>query len=128
MGFLDNAKELVGLVQRVGDLELYRKIVDLQSDAVALAARNFDLESENRALKSKLAEQDALEFRQPYYWKRDDPVPFCPKCKDADGRAARMSDAENWNGGVRRRCHACGELVYEKPMILNEAIRFQPYA
>jgi hypothetical protein len=30
-----------------------------------------------------------------------------------------MTEPENWNHGVRRRCKICGNYIYEKPMVLN---------
>jgi hypothetical protein len=37
MSILDDAKELVSLVQKVGDRELYRKIVELEGEIVEMS-------------------------------------------------------------------------------------------
>ena len=34
MGIIDNAKEVADLIKKIGDVDLYKKIVDLQSQIV----------------------------------------------------------------------------------------------
>lgn len=41
---IDNAKEISDQVKKVEDLDLYRKIVDLQAEVVQLSTRNLELE------------------------------------------------------------------------------------
>ena len=41
---IDNAKEISDRVKKVEDLDLYRKIVDLQAEVVQLSTRNYELE------------------------------------------------------------------------------------
>jgi hypothetical protein len=40
MGILDTAKEAVQLVQKIDNLELYKTILDLQSDALKVMEEN----------------------------------------------------------------------------------------
>lgn len=119
MAIIDDAKKIAESVKQMGDAVLYEQIVSLQSEISSLAGHNFEVETELLGLKAKLKVEKELEFRQPYYWRKNDVVPFCPKCKDKDGVLARMSDPQVWNGGVRRHCHVCEKVIYEKPMRLN---------
>ena len=41
---IDNAKEISDRVKKVEELDLYRKIVDLQAEVVQLSTRNYELE------------------------------------------------------------------------------------
>ncbi len=116
MGIIENTKEMVALVQRVGNLGLYRRIVDLQREVVSLASKNVELEAENRALRAELSERQSVTFRQGYCWRDGDPVPCCPNCKEGSGRLAHLSEPGVWNGGIRRTCRVCRTVYDEKPM------------
>ncbi len=50
MGIVDNFKEVVALVQQVDNIDLYRKILDLQSQAIAQASEIVELK---RALQER---------------------------------------------------------------------------
>ena len=43
---IDNGSEISDGVRKIEDLELYRKIVELQAEVVQLSARNFQLEQQ----------------------------------------------------------------------------------
>jgi hypothetical protein len=57
MGFLENAKDAAKLVQQIGNMELYDKLISLQTDAMAILDENWKLKDENRALKGELETQ-----------------------------------------------------------------------
>lgn len=56
MSILDTLKETIGLIQKVDNIDLYRRMMDLQTQVVELA-------EENRTLKERLTTADALTFR-----------------------------------------------------------------
>lgn len=82
MSILENLKEAVTLVQRIDNIELYRKILDLQAEVLALV-------QENTELKQKARITEELAFRNNSYW-REDKGPFCSRCWDADGKLVRL--------------------------------------
>jgi hypothetical protein len=82
MGILDNAKDIAGLIKQVGDIDLYRKIVELQGEIVELSTSHKDLFDENKQLKEALEIRGKLTFRKPAYYLEDDPEPYCPACWD----------------------------------------------
>ncbi|MBC8002022.1 MAG: hypothetical protein H7X97_05495 [Opitutaceae bacterium] len=57
---IDNAKEISEMVRKVEDLELYRKIVDLQAEVVQLSTRNFELERQCAALWEDVSRKRSL--------------------------------------------------------------------
>lgn len=113
MSVIANVRELSDLVKKVGDIELYRKIVDLQGEVVALAGRKAELELENRELKEKLAQRATMVFKEPYYWVEGDNVPFCPKCWESAGLQIHLAELVHLASGKARLCRHCKELIYE---------------
>jgi hypothetical protein len=90
MGVVDNVKDIADLVKKIGDIELYKKILALEMDVMELtrdkARADGKIEDLERALKFK----SDLQFRDPYYWIEGDPTPFCPACWDSKRVAARV--------------------------------------
>lgn len=82
MGVLDTLKETVGLIQKVDNIELYRRMLDLQAQVQALV-------DDNRSLKERLAIRDQLSFRENSYF-RGDEGPYCSPCWDTRGILVRL--------------------------------------
>jgi hypothetical protein len=66
MGIIDNAKEIVGLIKKIDDVELYRKIVELEGEII-------ELTRENRDLKKKLDDIETLEAQLHKYQLEETP-------------------------------------------------------
>jgi Zn finger protein HypA/HybF involved in hydrogenase expression len=90
MSILDDAKELVSLVQKVGDRELYRKIVELEGEIVEMSRKNLGLEQELAKAKSHRAIIDTLRFDSPFYVSDDGKDLYCPRCREVDGFAVHV--------------------------------------
>jgi hypothetical protein len=71
MGIIENVKEAVGLVQKIDNIDLYRKILDLQAEVMALVQENTELKQ-----KARIAQD--LVFRDNSYW-RNSEGPFCSR-------------------------------------------------
>lgn len=82
MGIIDTLKETVGLIQKVDNIELYKRMLELQTQAVSLV-------DENKALKEKITTRDELTFKKNSYWRGDD-GPFCSPCWDKDNHLVRL--------------------------------------
>jgi hypothetical protein len=99
MSIIDNVKEAVTLVQRIDNLDLYRKILDLQAEVMALVEENNDL-------KRKLQIAEDLVFRENSYWRRSGEGPFCCRCWDAESKLIRLIV----QGGFKPKCPNCGNF------------------
>lgn len=82
MGILDTLKETVSLMQKIDNVDLYRRMLELQTQVMAL----FE---ENRSLKEQLATRAQLTFKKNAYWMNDD-GPFCSRCWDTEGKLVRL--------------------------------------
>ena len=93
MSILDDVKNTVSIIQKIDNIELYRKILDLQSEIIALV-------EENRLLKAAASIHKDLEFKKEAYWKRygteSQDGPFCPKCWDVNQKLVRMLRREGY--------------------------------
>ncbi len=102
MSILDNVKELAGLVQKINDLELYRRILDLQSEVMALLDEIQTLKTQKKDLEKKWEIQESLQFRENAYWRESGDGPYCLPCWDKDKKLMRMAG----DGGMYS-CHTC---------------------
>ena len=90
MSIIDNAKEIADLVKKVGDIDLYRKIVELQAEVVQLSTRNFELEKKAKDLEDDLHRKQSLAHVRLIYYADDDPIPFCPRCWEIDNKLIHL--------------------------------------
>jgi len=103
MGVLDTVKETVKLVQQVNDIELYKKILDLQSDIQTLFEENINLRQEVSALKEQARIKAKLLYDSrlaTYYLDNGTPQPdgpFCQVCWDVDGKLVRGFQGQSGN-------------------------------
>ena len=115
MSIVSDAKEIADLVKKMGDVDLYRRIVELQGEVTELASRNVEIESELRAVKGKLELRASLAFRQPYYWREGDDVPYCQVCFEKSGIAFHLDAiyTDTDSASRSRFCRSCHSTFYE---------------
>jgi regulator of replication initiation timing len=92
MGILDNFKDLFKVAETVNNIELYKKLSELQTAV-------HTLEEENHSLKEHLRERDnqqtiagQLRARDNAYYREEGGTvegPFCMRCWDVDGKLVR---------------------------------------
>lgn len=93
MSIIDTAREVVQLVQKADNIELYRRMLELQGEALKLFDENRALKDEIRELKEQLAIRGSLKWEDDKYWLetpqgRDGP--FCGTCWDVNRKLVRM--------------------------------------
>lgn len=96
MRFIDNLKEAIKIVQKLDNIELYQKILDLQADGLNISSELIekdkkinDLENEIKDYKEKLRFKKKLVFKRSLYYEQDEKgdlinPPYCPKCWEAE--------------------------------------------
>lgn len=101
MGIIDNAKELASTIQKIDNIELYKKILALQGEIQGLV-------DENRQLREQLQEQkrlwelgQELSFENDAYWRAGEDGakdgPFCSNCWDNRRTLVHMHRRPNPN-------------------------------
>ena len=101
MGAIENIKEIADLVKKLGDVELYRKIVELEQEIFELSRQNLDNKKEIEELKRLLSVKQNIKFSKPYYFVEGDPEPYCPKCWEVEKVLVHLTDT------IDRNFHHC---------------------
>jgi len=109
MGVIEDIKEVVKLVQSIDNIDLYRKILDLQAEVTGLVQDKLQLAQQVQDLTDKLAIKGSLEFRDEGYWRKCDDGkedgPFCTACWDSDKKLVRSLLVRGVYG-----CPVCGSI------------------
>ena len=110
MSILDNVKEVVGLVQKVDNIDLLRQILGLQGEVMQLWEDNNSLKAEVKRLKEQMSYAGQLEFRRNGYWipkgeNKEEEGPFCSVCWDVDRTLVRMTHED----GFGIMCRYCAQ-------------------
>ena len=127
MGIVDNIKDAADLAKKVGDIELYRKIVHLEGEVMDLTREKRQAEEKIEELQRKLALRNKMEFKQPFYYQPGDTVPFCPRCYEKDITAVHLfleidrADLRCWDcPDCKKRYHQEYEVgVFTRPRTAN---------
>lgn len=94
IGILDEVKSVAKTIQKINNIELYQKILNLQGDIMQLLEENSTLKTENSSLKHKLSIKESLKFENDVYWmeksKGVKEGPFCSCCWDTKQQLVRM--------------------------------------
>lgn len=95
MGIIENAKEAVKIVQQIDNIELYRKILDLQAEAIELSEELKKKDETISKLKDALSLKGKMICEASAYYITDEKGnktegPFCTKCFDIDQSKCRL--------------------------------------
>ncbi|TKJ38594.1 MAG: hypothetical protein CEE38_02505 [Planctomycetes bacterium B3_Pla] len=117
MGIIENAKEAVKLVQQIDNVELYRKILDLHSEAMELTEQLKKKDEMITQLRNALELKGKLVCKDSAYYLEDEKGrtdgPFCTKCFDVDKVKCRLV-ADNREPQVI--CPNCKVSFSSKPL------------
>ena len=111
MGAIDNVKEIVKIVGKLDNIDLYRKILDLQSEVMALTQANQELTGKVRELDEKLLQVDKMTFRFPFYYAEGDDVPYCPRCWEGNKKAIHYPEPLIGEFGPIYTCLECKSRI-----------------
>lgn len=105
MGIIDNAKEIASLVKKIGDIELYKKIVELESEIIELTREKRLFEEKLAGITLSQAIIETLHFETPFYTNADGSELFCARCIEADRQAFHV--AKTGELDMKRRVYFC---------------------
>lgn len=98
MGFHAAFKDVISVVQKAGNLELYRQLLDLNAQALDLQAENTKLKEENAELRKKrdLA-NEIVRHKEPYITLRNDvnDLYYCSHCWDSQQLLIQLNCHKN---------------------------------
>ena len=97
MSIINNAKEIADLVQKLGNIDLYRKIVELEGEIIELNRENHSLSEQVGELQRQLSVKGQLQYQGKVYWLVDGgnrDGPYCQRCYDVDCKLVRL---QSWD-------------------------------
>ena len=101
----DNAKEIASLIKKIGDIELYRKIVDLESEIIELTREKKQFEEKLTEITNSQAIIKTLRFDSPFYTNSDGSELFCARCIEGERKAIHVTKTGELE--MRRRVYFC---------------------
>ena len=116
MGILENMKEVADLVKKVGDVELYRRIVELEGEVIDLTRSNRELEERIAELGKALEFKQKLIFHDGFYWIDGEKDPFCPGCWESKHLAVHVVFSRVKDMGSSFLCPSC-KTIYRHRML-----------
>ena len=117
MSIIDNAKEIATLVQKLGDIELYRKIVELEGEIIELTRVNREQEENLTQLNQYKEVIETLNFDPPFYTAGNNRELYCARCIEADQKAIHLTI----NGEMKHR-----RRVWECPQCKSKFVDSRP--
>jgi hypothetical protein len=100
-------KDIADLVKKAGDIDLYRRIVNLEGEVIDLTPDKRRAEEKIEQLERALQFQGELKFRTPYFYAEGDPDPYCPGCWGSKRQAVRVTKVRIPSVGNCMQCPAC---------------------
>jgi hypothetical protein len=105
MSAIENIKDIADIIKKIGDIDLYRKIVELEQEVFELSRSNIKLQSEIEALKSALTLKLNIKYKKPFYYINEDPSPYCPNCYDVGNILVHLLDGSDPNYFICPNCN-----------------------
>jgi hypothetical protein len=114
MGVLDSVKEVADLVKKIGDIDLYRKIVSAEDEVMELTRQLRLTQERVRELEGILSLKKKLAFKVPFYFADGDPIPYCPRCWEVEQKTLHM--VLRGAGQARYASYDCPECKKSIPL------------
>jgi hypothetical protein len=92
MGIMENVREISERVKKYNDDELNQKILDLEDQILALITQIRSLEKSSQESERTLTLIKKMQFKKPFYFQEDDPVPFCPHCWEREKNPVHLQE------------------------------------
>jgi hypothetical protein len=123
MGVLDNVKEVADLVKKIGDIDLYRKIVNTENEVIELTQQLRTAQQRIRELEGMLSQKQVLTFNAPFYFAEGDLVPLCARCWEVEQKPIHMVlEGAGQVSYASYNCPACKKKV----SLSGPAAKFMP--
>jgi hypothetical protein len=108
MGAVENIKEVAELVKKFNDIELNRRILNLENEVLDLSRERRRSEEKIEELERALKLKTQLYFSEPFYWMKGDTTPYCPSCWEAKTIAVHLLfGCDNQDGTSGWNCANC---------------------
>jgi hypothetical protein len=109
MDVIENIKEIGELAKKHNDEELVQRIAELEGKILALIQEIKSLEESREEKEKTLSLIKKMQFKKPFYFQEDDPIPFCPHCWERGKTPVHLLGPVKVGAGFRYGCPSCKE-------------------
>lgn len=107
MGVVENMKDVAELVKKFNDIDLNRRILNLENEVLDLSRDRRRAEEKIEELERTLKFKAELEFKEPFFWIKGDTVPYCPRCWEEKRLAVHVTYSHKNSHGEYWNCKSC---------------------
>lgn len=126
MGAVENVKEVAELLRKYNDIELNRRILNLENEVLDLSREKRRAEEKSEQLERLLHFKEKLTFGEPFYWLEKDKTPYCPACWEDKHKAVHIVFSFDNGKKARFDCPTCGHMyLLESTTWHNLQAKFQ---
>jgi hypothetical protein len=113
MSIISDAKEIADLVKAMGNIDLYRKIVDLQTEIIGVIQEKNEIERRMMELNDAIEQGKSMSYKKPFWFKTGDDVAHCPRCWEVEKKAVHLiGPRAGVSQGPRYDCPQCKAFFY----------------
>jgi hypothetical protein len=112
MGLVENLKDAADIAQKIGNIELYRKIVELEGEVIELTRKLRLLEDQNENLNRALEVKKEVTYNAPFYYAKGEQNPYCSKCWELDKKLVHISRGIHMSSGYTYSCPNCKNTFF----------------
>lgn len=113
MGLSDTIKDIKALTVGLDNIDLIKKLMDVQIQAYEILDENRELRLKLEELKNAEETASNLSYEGNFYYKKDDNSgPFCSRCWDVEKVLVRVPIAKYQTGwkGICNNCNSRGRV------------------
>jgi len=107
MGIIEDVGNIADLIKKIGDIELYKQILTLETEVRELTRDKRRSDDKVEELERTLKLQKELGFKSPFYYLGDDPAAYCPGCWESKRLGVHLVRAITPGFGVQMVCPSC---------------------
>ena len=105
MGVIENVGNIAELVKKIGDIELYKKILALETEVRELTRDKRRADDKVEELERMLTFSKELSFKAPFYYTKGDATPYRPGCWESKSIAIHVTQHQQYTH--LRQCPSC---------------------
>ena len=115
MSVVENMKDVADLVKKFNDIELNRRILNLENEVLDLSREKRRAEERVEELERALKFSKELKFNTPFYWLEGDSEPYCPACWESKHLAIHVTTSWDPVRYTHKECPACKQHFMTRP-------------
>jgi hypothetical protein len=93
MTIVENVKEVADLVKKYNDIDLNRRILNLENEVLDLTRDKRRADNKIEELEEALKFKEKLTYKTPFFWLEGEAEPYCSPCWSTKRQAVHVIEA-----------------------------------